>query len=333
MINRLILISLLALIIFSCSGKIEQEDGFTIKGRSCLDDGTKVELFDTQSYSIIDSAYVKNGQFEFSGKLEHGPTPVFVTAEKPPQYKWLWLENKPMVIDCSGLGLEKSKITGSEIQLLAEELSSEMNANPEEIEMIVMRFILEHPDNVISASMLSGYSTSWGKPKVTELYESLSKEHQEGIYGREIKKYIEFSESIQNGDEYVDFAMEDTNGNKIKLSDNLGKVTLLEFWSSSCGPCRLENPNLVKTYDTFRTKGFEIFAVSLDRHVKAWKKAIAHDGLSWTHVSDLENSNKAMLIYGVNTIPDNFLINENNEVIGRNLRGEELSEELGRLLN
>ena len=117
------------------------------------------------------------------------------------------------------------------------------------------------------------------------------------------------------------------------MSELNGKVILLEFWASWCGPCRQENPNLVKTYNIFNPKGFEIFAVSLDEDKESWLKAIQEDNLKWKHVSDLKGSrNEASLIYGINGIPDNFLISENGEIIGRNLRGDKLNQKLKEIL-
>ena len=100
-----------------------------------------------------------------------------------------------------------------------------------------------------------------------------------------------------------------------------------------CGPCRQENPNLVKTYQKFKSEGFEVFAVSLDQEKESWLQAIETDSLNWEHVSDLKGSdNEASLIYGISGIPDNFLIDRNGVIIGRNLRGNELNEKLTELM-
>lgn len=146
-------------------------------------------------------------------------------------------------------------------------------------------------------------------------------------------KYIELNQEPKIGEQFVDFEMEDTLGKTRKLSENTGKVILLEFWAAWCGPCRMENPNLVKTYNKFHSKGFEIFAVSLDSKKENWIKAIKDDGLIWNHVSDLEGQEKkAALIYSINGIPDNYLISEKGEIIGRNLRGENLNKKLTEIL-
>ena len=118
-----------------------------------------------------------------------------------------------------------------------------------------------------------------------------------------------------------------------KLSDFKGKIFLLEFWASWCGPCRKENPNLNKIYKIFKSNGFEIVSVSLDNNKKSWIKAIKEDNLSWEQLSDLNGDyNKAAIIYGVSTIPDNFLIDKDGKIIGRKLKGEELIKKLNEVL-
>ncbi len=138
---------------------------------------------------------------------------------------------------------------------------------------------------------------------------------------------------IHIGDSFVDFEMKDVNGNLLKLSNFKSKYTLLEFWASNCGPCRQENPNLVKTYNQFKPKGFEIFAVSDDVKKENWLKAIKNDKLPWINVSDLNKNNRASMIYSINGIPDIFLIDEKGIIIGRNLRGEQLNNRLKELFS
>ena len=196
-----------------------------------------------------------------------------------------------------------------------------------------MEFVKNNPSSIVSSSMLSIYATTWGKEKTTELYEQFSKENKESEFGQEIARYIELNKQPKIGEQFVDFESENQIGQLKKLSDLKGKAVLLEFWASWCGPCRQENPNLVKTYKEYNPKGFEIFAVSLDQNKEDWLKAIQKDSLDWEHVSDLKGSrNEASLIYGVNGIPDNYLIAENGNIIGRNLRGEQLNEKLKEIL-
>jgi len=182
--------------------------------------------------------------------------------------------------------------------------------------------------------MLSVYTTTWGKEKTKDLYDQLSIENKNTNFGKEIARFVKLNKEPKIGEHFADFESENQNEESKRLSDVKGKVILLEFWASWCGPCRQENPNLVKTYEKFNPKGFEVFAVSLDESKESWLKAIEEDNLNWGHVSDLKGTHDtASLIYGINGIPDNFLIDEEGTIVGRNLRGDKLDEKLIELLN
>ena len=132
-----------------------------------------------------------------------------------------------------------------------------------------------------------------------------------------------------------DLAFENPDGVIMKLSDLRGKVVLLDFWASWCRPCRMENPNVVKTYHKYHDKGFEIYSVSLDRDKAGWIKAIEADGLIWpNHVSDLGYwQSQAAKIYGVSSIPATFLIGKDGRIIAKNLRGAALENALKELFD
>lgn len=133
----------------------------------------------------------------------------------------------------------------------------------------------------------------------------------------------------------MDFSQNDVNNRPVKLSDFRGKYVLLDFWASWCGPCRQENPNVVKAYKTYKDKNFTVLGVSLDQPGKKqdWLQAIEKDGLTWTQLSDLQGwKNAASTLYGVRGIPANFLIDPQGKIVGKDLRGAALEKKLGELL-
>ena len=123
------------------------------------------------------------------------------------------------------------------------------------------------------------------------------------------------------------------NGTPVKLSSFRGKYVLVDFWASWCGPCRAENPNVVKAFNRFKDKNFTIVGVSLDNNRDRWVAAVKQDNLQWTQLSDLKGwSNEVAQQYNVRAIPANFLIDPKGRIIGRNLRGGDLEAKLEKVL-
>jgi peroxiredoxin len=164
-------------------------------------------------------------------------------------------------------------------------------------------------------------------------YNSLSAAGKNSLYGIEILKMVNASKVGLEGTQAVDFIQNDTTGKPVALSSFKGKYVLVDFWASWCGPCRLENPNVVNAYNSFKNKNFTVLGVSLDQNKDKWIQAIHADNLAWTHVSDLKYwQNEAAQLYRISGIPANMLIDPSGKIIARNLRGENLLSTLQQLL-
>jgi len=175
--------------------------------------------------------------------------------------------------------------------------------------------------------------------KVTEAFEEKypgqpAAETFRNQYSQIENAYFEFASSVNGTVPAPEIALPNSSGKILKLSDLQGKVVLVDFWASWCGPCRAENPNVVKVYEKFKDKGFTIYSVSLDEDAAKWKEAIVKDKLSWTnHVSDLKGWKSSVVAnFGIEGIPYTVLLNKEGKIIGKNLRGEKLEETLNELL-
>lgn len=222
--------------------------------------------------------------------------------------------------------LEERKKAGDSIQKLVA-----MNKS------INLKFAETHLDSFMGLYTFNMYvlDNKFDPAKEEPLFDRFSAALKSSPLGQRTLEKLVIGKRRQMGAKATDFTQNDLNGNPFTLSSLRGKYVLVDFWASWCGPCRAENPHVVKAYNELKGKNFEIVGVSLDYPggKAVWADAVKKDGLPWIQVSDLKGwKNEVAVMYGINSVPQNLLIDPNGLIIAKNLRGEALTEKLKELI-
>jgi peroxiredoxin len=363
--KRIIYFIALTVIITACSSK----PTYVIKGNIEGSDSLTFYLQkrDAGKVIAIDSAVSRKGSFTMKGGSVDYPQVIQLVAGNTKKRTSFYIENSVITIKGSLDSLFKAKITGSKTQdeyqtLLdsnkplsdsysktymkyqaasqagnVEELAAlEKQADSIQAEMTNLQkdFVRNHPSSYASPSILASLSYEMEASEIESMINTMDTVVASVPQILLLKERVAVMKTVSVGQKAPDFTLNDVDGNPVALSSKIGpKLLLVDFWAAWCGPCRQENPNVVKVYNEFHKKGFDVFGVSLDQKKEAWVKAIADDKLVWTHVSDLQYwNNAAAKLYAVNSIPANFLLDETGTIIARNLRGEALYNKVNEVL-
>ena len=317
---------------FSFTGKI-----LNPTNASLLLDHKGTGLIKTDSTADVLNFYVEKGELSVTSP-DSAYKAVITGSKINDDSKRLIGQLKPINDRAKELNAEKK--SASEAQLNSADFQNKLEAKFKELQIeqkaVIKMFILSNPNSYLS--ILALYSVGGPSPDPAELdtlYNSLSLELKNMEAAKVFKTQLDALRTTSVGVMAPDFTQNDVNGVPVKLSSFRGKYVLLDFWASWCGPCREENPNVVKAYNKYKDKNFTILSVSLDKQDgrNNWLAAIKNDGLSWTQVSDLKFwSNEAAALYSITSIPSNFLIDPSGKIIAKDLRGGDLENMLEQVL-
>lgn len=356
------IITLIALIAVLTSCNSRNSDEFSIKGqiKGNFDGMVYLQQNKESKWIKLDSSQVENGRFEFSGKIEmpdiyfiglnetsfvsffNEPSDIKISfhvdsTHKPVvegsatdadyrKYQGLMEQYQSSMVNLYSQYNEANRNNDS---LKAAQLELQLNELDQKHRNDLMTFVKANNESFVSPYLTMRHAYEFDLEHLKEIAGSLSPKLKSSPNFTLINERIGILENVSIGKTAPEFTMNNQDGNPISLSDFRGKVLLVDFWASWCGPCRRENPNVVAAYNEFKEKGFHILGVSLDRDKDSWVKAISDDKLSWSHVSDLQYWNNAVSKqYGVMSIPSNVLIDQNGVIIARNLTGKKLHNKL-----
>ncbi|WP_184546875.1 TlpA disulfide reductase family protein [Mucilaginibacter sp. FT3.2] len=242
------------------------------------------------------------------------------------------------VVNDAYTALEEKQKAATDEQKASPEFIKKGKADEKAIDQmsaaIDKKFILENPDSYISLNAIESYAYSADYVDIKPLYDALTPAIKSTEAGKAFGERILKLKAIALGAIAPEIAEPDTSGKMFNLSSLRGQYVLIDFWASWCGPCRRENPNVVKAYNHYKNNKFTVLGVSLDKSTAKdkWLAAIRKDGLTWNHISDLKFwDSEAATLYAIRAIPQNFLIDPNGKIIAKNLRGDDLEDKLAEL--
>lgn len=332
-LNKLLKIATIIVFIQSCNAKVNNIDGFTINGKI---DGVKngqvvlakLDLV-TNERVDVDSTEIRDGKFAFKGKIESPYLHTLFFNNNQDKFHF-FLENSEITITGDINDIENSKTIGSREDSLFHsykvddifdrKLGMEIMLNYSDYCFSAFTAYYQFQIHNIQSDTMDIIMNGFKEPVKNSVYY----EHLNNLYNT-LRK-VAISQPAPS------FSVPDTAGKIVKLDHFMGKYVLIDFWASWCGPCRAANPKLIEVYNQFSDKSFTIIGISVDKNENLWKRAIESDKLPWINLSNLKGWDIVTENYGVKAVPQNFLLDTNGIIIGKNIEPENLIDKLAKLL-
>lgn len=350
---------------------VSAQNGYTITGTAeGTVKGDTIFLCEMQGWFAmvpLDTAIVKKGKFEFTGQFD-GCTHRYLLAmhkgenvataaillENAPIHVQMFKDEKKNIIEGGpSARLWDEYERGAQVfedrmaadwSVCLDTLVAEDNKIKERLlvntysadrKNYTKRFMLQHIGTPVADYLLAQTQSDFTKEEQEQLLKLFGQQKQQFYVYKGIMAQRAIDQRTGVGAQFTDFSMPDPKGKMISVSDYVkkNKYTLIDFWASWCGPCRAEMPTVVKAYDLYHAKGFEVVGVSLDNNKEAWIKAIDQLKMPWPHMSDIKGWGCAgAALYNVKGIPANVLIDQQGKIVAKNLRGQDLLDKMAELL-
>lgn len=339
-----------------------QEDSYKIEGKLGNMVNGKLLLVANTDKGMLDigEATVTNGEFEFTGRMPEVTLVYLMPMKKNALLAALMLENAHYTITMGtnelvvGGGGEAQKIwkefndLDKSLAQKRQQIQAQVQMNPSQEAGLQREFkkIVDKAD-AEELALLKKYNNSFvaayvvaskmaqilDDAKLKERYEALGEEAKATIYGKQVAGELVKLEKVTVGAVAPNFSAPLADGGVLSLHETKAKVKVVDFWASWCLPCRQENVNLIKIYKRYRPKGLEIISVSIDDNKQAWLSAIGQDGCDWKNVSDLKGGQSEIAAdYCVKGIPCTFILDGENRIVAKNLRGKDLEKKIDEML-
>lgn len=323
-------------------------DGYRIKGsvEGALEgDVIYLSTVEGGTFVNLDSTTIQNGVFTFEGKQDKAVNRYIRTKNKVGNtnrrlYTDFFLENGEIQVSITAMGGETSGTPNNDAYQASRnemyELQQKLASLPKEEQMkefdkvftgVMKRAATKYIKMPVGIHFLKEAYHFMETNELAELLNQIPDDLSVDPAVTRIKDLVERKKNCAIGKPFIDFEMNDPEGKSVKLSDyaGKGKIVLVDFWASWCGPCCKAIPDLIQLYDLYKGKGLEIVGISLDQDTKAWKGAIERLNIPWPQMSDLKAwKSEGPKMYAISTIPYTVLLDAEGKIVANNLTLEEL---------